>query len=96
MEHSGLFFGAAYYIDGVTPEQIREDLAAMQAAGLGLEEYWALLRKERALTLTRGGEPWAYLYCAPCEGNWSLPLQPGAAWDASADNTGWAVLIQML
>lgn len=70
--------------------------AAMQAASLGLEEYWALLRKERALTLTRGGEPWAYLYCAPCEGDWSLPLQPGAAWDASADNTGWAVLIQML
>ena len=34
MEHSGLFFGAAYYIDGVSPEQIREDLAAMQAAGM--------------------------------------------------------------
>ena len=34
MEHSGLFFGAAYYIDGVTPEQIWEDLAAMQAAGM--------------------------------------------------------------
>lgn len=33
MEHSGLFFGAAYYIDGVSPEQIREDLAAMQGAG---------------------------------------------------------------
>ena len=34
MEHSGLFFGAAYYIDGVSPEQIREDLAAMQGLSL--------------------------------------------------------------
>lgn len=36
MEHSGLFFGAAYYIDGVSPEQIREDLEAMQAAGMNV------------------------------------------------------------
>lgn len=29
MEHSGLYYGAAYEIDNVPPEQIREDLAAM-------------------------------------------------------------------
>lgn len=72
----------------------RGHAAAMRAAGLGLEEYWALLRSERALTLTRDGEPWAYLYCAPCTGAWTLPLPADAAWEASADNTGWAVLLR--
>ena len=36
MEHSGLYFGAAYYIDGVSPEQIREDLGLMAEAGMNL------------------------------------------------------------
>lgn len=32
MEHSGLYYGAVYHIENVPPEQIREDLAAMEAA----------------------------------------------------------------
>ena len=65
--------------------------AAMHALGMELEEYLALLRQERALTVSRDGAPWAYLYCAPCEGDWQLALPPGTSLDVSADNTGWAV-----
>lgn len=65
--------------------------AAMHALGMELEEYLALLRKERALTVSRDGQPWAYLFCAPCEGDWQIALLPGTSLDASADNTGWAV-----
>lgn len=36
MEHSGLYYGAAYEIDNVPPEQIREDLAAMETAGMNM------------------------------------------------------------
>ena len=36
MEHSGLYYGAVYYIENVPPEQIREDLAAMEAAGMNV------------------------------------------------------------
>ena len=36
MEHSGLYYGAVYHIENVPPEQIREDLAAMEAAGMNV------------------------------------------------------------
>lgn len=65
--------------------------AALHALGMGLEEYWALLRREGMLTLYREGKPYAYLYCAPCEGDWRIRLPKGTDYQVSADNTGWAV-----
>lgn len=65
--------------------------AAMHALGMELEEYLALLRRKRALTLLRDGTPWAYLYCAPCDGDWQLCCPAGLSPDVSGDNTGWAV-----
>lgn len=64
--------------------------AAMHTLGLTLEAYWALLRQEGALTLLRDGRPAAYLYCAPCAGDWLLTLPENASFQCSADNTGWA------
>ena len=44
MEHSGLVFGTAYSIEGLTLTEVREDLANMAAAGMNLlrlgEELW--------------------------------------------------------
>ena len=36
MEQSGLYFGTAFYIDGVSPEQVRAELQAMVRAGMNL------------------------------------------------------------
>ena len=36
MEHSGLVFGTAYSIEGLSLTEIREDLANMAAAGINL------------------------------------------------------------
>lgn len=51
MEHSGLYYGAAYHIENVPPEQIREDLAAMEAAGMNVvcleASCWQSLEPER-------------------------------------------------
>lgn len=65
--------------------------AALHALNTTLEEYLALLRREGALTLMKDSRPAAYLYCAPCQGDWHLPLPEGAEAQCSADNTGWAV-----
>lgn len=50
MEHSGLIFGTAYDTEGLTPAQIREDLAHMKAAGLNLvrlgEKCWPVWEPE--------------------------------------------------
>ena len=44
MEHSGLVFGTAYSIEGLSLTEIREDLANMAAAGINLlrigEDLW--------------------------------------------------------
>lgn len=66
--------------------------AAMHALGLEMEDYLALLRREQALTLTRNGQPWAYLYGFPCENDLVFPLEDGMTLEASADNTGWALV----
>ncbi len=65
--------------------------AAMHAAGLGLEDYLSLLRSHGRLTLCRDGAPYAYIYCAPCQDGWALPVPEGTEYQVSADNTGWAV-----
>lgn len=64
---------------------------ALHTLDMTLEEYLALLRQEGALTLLKDGKPAAYLYCAPCNGDWHLPLPDGAEIQFSADNTGWAI-----
>ena len=50
MEHSGLIFGTAYHLEGLTPAKIREDLAYMKSAGLNLlrlgEKCWPLWEPE--------------------------------------------------
>lgn len=66
--------------------------SAMHALNLGLEEYLSLLREQKSVTLLREQSPYAYLYCLPCPGDLSIPLPPDGAWEASADNTGWAVI----
>lgn len=66
--------------------------AAMHALGLGMEDYLALLHREQALTLTRNGQPWAYLYGFPSENDLVFPLEDGMVLEASADNMGWALV----
>lgn len=66
--------------------------AAIHTLGCTLEEYLALLRREKALTLQREGEGDVFLYCVQGEGNMTLPLPPGAIYTCSADNTGWTVI----
>ncbi len=67
--------------------------AAMHALETPLEGYWALLRREGALTLQTEGKDAAYIYCAACDGDGSclLPSAQGAQY--SADNTGWAAAL---
>ena len=66
--------------------------SAMRALGMSLESYLSLLRNERAVTVLRDQQPWAYLYCDPCDAGAAFPLPEGAAWEISADNTGWVIL----
>lgn len=65
--------------------------AAMRALNATLEEYWALLRREGALTLQKGGHDAAYIYCAPCDGSGGCFLPGNDAAQYSADNAGYAV-----
>ena len=66
--------------------------AAMHALSMNLEDYLSLLRKEGKITICRENKPWAYLYCMPCEGNLSFRVPEKTIWQASADNTGYAVI----
>ena len=66
--------------------------AAIHALNGTLEDYLALLRREKALTLRREGQRDMYLYCMPGEGDITVSLPPGAAFTCSADNTGWTVI----
>ena len=85
MEHSGLFFGAAYYIDGVTPEQIREDLAAMQAAGMNFVRLqgccWQSWEPERGCFALKGLEE-ALALCAfaGLRPQIAVPTLPAPTW----------------
>lgn len=66
--------------------------AALHVLGAGLEDYLALLHAEKALTLLRDGEPYAYLFCVPCPGDFSFALPPDREYLVSADNMGYAIL----
>ncbi|MBE5782148.1 MAG: D-alanyl-D-alanine carboxypeptidase family protein [Clostridiales bacterium] len=66
--------------------------AAMHALGIGMEEYLALLREEKALTLLKSQAPYAYLYAIPCESSLSFPIPDGADYEASSDNMGYAIV----
>lgn len=85
MEHSGLFFGAAYYIDGVSPEQIREDLAAMQAAGMNFVRLqgccWQSWEPEQGrYSLEELGRALALCAKAGLRPQIAVPSLPAPAW----------------
>lgn len=67
--------------------------AAMHALGMTMEEYWALLRQEGALTVQKDGQDAAYLYSAPCGADGGCLLPTGSRAEFSADNTGWAAAL---
>ena len=54
MEQSGLHFGAAYYIDGVSLGEIRADLEAMVRAGMNLVRLGAKHWEESTLRALPG------------------------------------------
>lgn len=66
--------------------------AVMHALSLDLEEYLDYLHVQGAVTVSRDGEPWAYLYALPCDGNLTVPLPPDAEYQSSLDNRGYAIL----
>lgn len=65
--------------------------AAMRVLGLNLEAYLDFLHRERAVTLMRDNAPYAYIFCFEGENSLRLILPERAAFQASADNTGWCV-----
>ena len=66
--------------------------AALQLLETDLESYLSLLRREGSITLQRDGEIYCHIYCFPCTNSCYFPLPENARYEASADNTGWAVI----
>jgi len=64
--------------------------AAMHALGVGLEDYWNVLRKEENIVLSYGGEVYAVIVCGRMSEQYEITLPEGRAYDASSDNMGWA------
>ena len=66
--------------------------AAMRALSLDLEEYLLFLHRETALTLLRGGTPYAYILCVPARDALTFSLPERAAFAVSGDNMGYVVM----
>ncbi len=64
----------------------------MHALNVDFPRYLAFLREEGAVTYYEGGVPRYAVFCKQAEGGLSFSIPEGCLWEASMDNTGYAVL----
>jgi zinc D-Ala-D-Ala carboxypeptidase len=64
----------------------------MHFMNLDFEQYLLYLRETGAITYSENGAPRYAVLCKPYDGNAVFSVPQGCAWEASMDNTGYAIL----